>query len=184
MALQHYGGRIPLVRMDAHDLPFPTCSFDVAILYEAIYYLEQPGRFLAECHRILRDRGVLVICSVNREWRDFNPSPFSTRYYSARELQELLKAHGFGVELFGAFPILRQTARDHLVSFVKRTAVRLNAIPKTMKGKEFLKRVFLGELVPLPSEITEDTGRAWPLIPLADSSPASNFKVIYAVGRK
>ena len=41
---KHYEGRkdIHLYRFDAHKLPFKDTSFDVIILYEAIYYLAHP----------------------------------------------------------------------------------------------------------------------------------------------
>ena len=41
VAWKHYGGRIPLVRFDAHTLPFREESFDVVIFYEAIYYFHR-----------------------------------------------------------------------------------------------------------------------------------------------
>ncbi len=45
-ALLHYRGRIPLVWLDAHALPFREASFDAVILFEAIYYLGRPEDFL------------------------------------------------------------------------------------------------------------------------------------------
>ncbi|MEK7217323.1 MAG: class I SAM-dependent methyltransferase [Chloroflexota bacterium] len=62
-ARKHYGARIPLVRLDAHGLPFRDSSFDAIILYEAIYYLADPSLFLQECRRVLREGGSLIVCS-------------------------------------------------------------------------------------------------------------------------
>ena len=42
-----YQNAVPLVRLDALDLPFVTFSFDVIVLFEAIYYLPDVDRFLA-----------------------------------------------------------------------------------------------------------------------------------------
>ncbi len=150
LARSHYGGQIPLVRLDAHRLPFRDRSFDVVILYEAIYYLGEPGQFLAECRRVLRDGGVVLICSVNREWADFNPSPFSTKYLSTRELHELLERQEFAVELYGAFPVSTNSVRDHVVSLLKRVAIALHFIPRTMKGREVLKKYFSADLHQFP----------------------------------
>lgn len=182
VARSHYGIRIPLVRLDAHLLPFRDQSFDRVILFEAIYYLEKPDAFLDECYRLLRSQGVILICTVNREWQDLNPSPFSTRYFSAQELGRLLEEHGFGVELFAAFPVARESIRDKVVSLLKRTAVALHLIPKTMKGKEWLKRLFLGKLEPMPAELTEGLTDPAQLVPIDSSSTVPAFKVIYAVG--
>src|SRR5574340_14430 len=58
-AREYYGEHARLVRLDAHELPFPDASFDVLLLFEAIYYLRTPDEFLAESRRVLRNRGVL-----------------------------------------------------------------------------------------------------------------------------
>jgi ubiquinone/menaquinone biosynthesis C-methylase UbiE len=183
VAHRHYAGRVPLVQLDAHLLPFRDQRFDVVILYEAIYYLAQPEKFLDECRRVLRDRGVLLVCTVNKEWSDFNPSPFSTRYFAAQELGELLKGQGFGVELYGAFPVSRESAKDRMVSVIKRVAVSLHLIPKTMKGKEALKRLFFGRLTLLPPEVTEGMASLYPLVPITGNSVIPDYKVLYAIGR-
>jgi ubiquinone/menaquinone biosynthesis C-methylase UbiE len=182
MAREHYGTSMKLVRLDAHQLPFHAGSFDVVLLYEAIYYLANAERFVRECRRVLRDGGVVLICSVNREWPDFSPSPLSTRYYSAEELADLLSRSGFLVEIRGAFQVSRKSPKDVIVSFVKRAARELRLIPKTMKGKEFLKRVFLGKLVPMPREIPGNTSCSAGPEPTPSFRPLPGYKVIFAVG--
>ncbi|MBM4030067.1 MAG: class I SAM-dependent methyltransferase, partial [Planctomycetes bacterium] len=131
VASRHYHGRMPLVRLDAQMLPFKDQSFDVVILYEAIYYLVRPDQFLAESRRVLRDQGTILISTVNKEWSDFNPSPLSARYFSAQELGELLKSQGFNAELYGAFPVCGESIKDRTLSLLKRAAVQLHLIPKT-----------------------------------------------------
>jgi len=151
------------------------------LLYEALYYLHQPDRFLEECRRILREQGTLLISTVNKEWSDFNPSPFSVRYFSAQELLELCSAHKFQAELYGAFPVEGASLKDLLVSLIKRIAVMLNLIPRTMKGKEVLKRLFLGPLSPIPAEVHDAMAPYFPPVPIRDHTPASNFKVLFAI---
>ena len=87
-AQSHYGSRMPLLRLDAQTLPFRRETFDVVILYEAIYYLEEPARFVAECKRILRPGGYVLICQPNKSLPDFHPSPHSFRYFTPPELAE------------------------------------------------------------------------------------------------
>jgi len=183
-ANQYYKGQIPLLGFDAHSLPFKSTTFDVVILFEAIYYLEWPEKFLGECRRILRKKGLLIICTVNKEWLDFNPSPFSTCYFSSVELSELLKPLSFYVELYGAFETKKKSLKDYLVSWLKRKAVGLRLIPKTMRGKEFLKYLFFGNLISLPQEITEGMARYCHPHPISLNSPTSDYKVIYAVCQK
>src|SRR5438034_2382376 len=155
MARRQYGAAIPLARLDGHRLPFAAGTFDVVILFEAIYYLSHADAFLDECRRVLRPGGVVIVSTVNREWSEFNPSPFSTKYWSARELTGLLAAKGFAAEVHGGFVAARASARDALVAAIKRIAVALRLIPKTMAGKRLLKRLFLGSLVDFPGEIRE-----------------------------
>jgi SAM-dependent methyltransferase len=182
-ARAHYGPRLPLARLDAQALPFRGGSFDVVVLYEAIYYLPDATRFVAEAHRVLRPGGELLVCTVNRAWSDFNPSPFSTRYHDAGELRALLAAAGFRVELLGGFPVGAARGTGGVVSLVKRSAVALGLMPRTMRGKQLLKRLFLGKLAPLPAEVRDDHAARAPLVPLPDDD-AARFRVLYACGRR
>lgn len=181
-ARRHYGGRIPLVRLDAQVLPFGGGTFDAVVLFEAVYYLHDPGRFLAECRRVLRPGGVVLISTVNRDWRGFNPSPHSTRYFSADELRALLEGQGFAAELFGGFPAAAATVRAKALTLARDAAVRLRLIPRTMRGKERLKRLVYGRLVPLPAELTDGPPSPRP-VPLDGHGPVPEFKILYAVGR-
>ena len=183
MARNHYCGNLDLLRLDGHALPFKDASFDTVVLLEAIYYLDDPGQFLRECRRLLSKGGVLVLCTVNKDWADFNPSPFSTRYYSAAELFTLLVEHGFDADMYGAFHVTVDSLPQKMNSLIKRTAVSLNLMPRSMKGKEFLKRVFYGRLTPLPSELAWGQIEETSLIPISEESPTSEFKILYAVGR-
>jgi SAM-dependent methyltransferase len=184
-AARYYQGEIPLLRLDAHALPFRSGSFGAVLLYEALYYLVEPDRFIAEAGRVLRPPGCLVISTVNPEWSDFNPSPLSTRYLSGRELVSLLSEHGFLTEIFGAFPVIRASAKERAVSAMRRAAVRLHLIPSSMKGKELLKRLFLGRLVAFPLEVTDAMAPyCSPAHLRANAAPIRDFKVLFAVGQR
>ena len=182
-AQQYYRGRVGLLRLDAHVWPFKDHRFDLVLLYEAIYYLTEPKLFLFECRRVLRDKGAILICTVNKEWSDFNTSPFSVRYFSARELATLLKDQGFDVEIYGAFPVDRHSFKGRLISLIKRTAIAFHLIPKTMKGKRLLKRVVFGKLLPLPSEVEDRTREYVPPKKISCDAPCFQYKVLYAIAR-
>jgi SAM-dependent methyltransferase len=179
-AQSEYRDSIPLVRLDAHDLPFPSGSFDVVILYEALYYLDNAGGFVEEARRVLRPGGTLLLCSANREWSEFNPSPFSTRYFTAAEVAAMLKACGFAVEIFGAFPTAEGAS---WVGSVRRLAVTLGLVPKTMRGKELLKRLFYGGLEEIGPRVGPRSAPLGQLTPLAVDDDARCFKVYFAVAR-
>ena len=182
-ARQYYRNRVQVHLLDAEHLPFTDDSFDVVILYEAIYYLTYPEQFLSEAQRVLRKGGVLLIATVNKDWPEFNPSPFSTSYFSVPDLNRVLRENGFETEFYGAFSVLPNTLTERFISKLRKVAVRLHLVPKTMKGKELLKKVFYGKLVPLKAEIQEGMCEYVPPEPLSAHTINSEYKVIYSVAR-
>lgn len=182
-ARRHYGDRFPLYCFDAQAMPFADHSFDLIVLFEAIYYLPSPSTFLMECRRLLRPGGELVISTINREWSDFNPSPLSRRYFSARELAGLLEEASFQSDLVGAFPTAAPSLGGKIISTLKRVAVKAGWIPKTMKGKELLKRIFLGPLRPLPAELFFEGEGERDTVPIPPRVPWPHSKIIYAFAR-
>ena len=165
----------------AEELPFPSESFDLVLLFEAIYYLPDARRFFKETRRVLRPGGKLLIVTVNPEWDGFNPSPLCTRYWSAAELFAALQEEGFAARVQGAFP---ETAHwmPRSIGLVRRAAVALNLIPRTMQGKALLKRIFYGRLTVVP-------GRAGssilpPVLDELDGAGSRHHRVLYASARK
>ncbi len=182
-AKRYYKERVPLLRLDAHFLPFMDHCFDVVILYEALYYLAEPETFFQEAYRVLREGGVLLIASVNKDWPNFNPSPFSMRYFSVPELGDLLENSGFRVEFFGAFSAVSRTVKGKIISGIRKFAIAFHLIPKTMKRKEFLKKIFYGKLIPLKEEIEDGTCQYLPPVPIPSQVPNVEYKVIYGIAR-
>jgi SAM-dependent methyltransferase len=180
----HYGKRIPVLRLDAHRLPFANESFDVVFLFEAIYYLANGREFVSECRRVLRPGGIIALCSANREVSGFNPSPYSTKYYSSSELAALLERTGFDAQLFGAFPDDVSDRSRRVVALVRKAAVGMRLIPRTIRGKELLKRCFYGKLSVVPMELKEGDSQLASLSPLQSNQPACRWKVLYAIGTK
>jgi ubiquinone/menaquinone biosynthesis C-methylase UbiE len=151
------------------------------ILYEAIYYLGEPEAFFREAQRVLRKKGVLLIATVNKDWSEFNPSPFSTSYFSVPELSDSLRKNRFKVEMYGAFSVLPKSTKEKIIASIRKIAVGLHLIPKTMKGKEFLKKVFYGKLIPLKGEIEEGVCEYTPPETIPSDIANHEYKVIYVV---
>jgi ubiquinone/menaquinone biosynthesis C-methylase UbiE len=183
-ARRHYGSRVRLIRFDAHALPFADASFDTVLVFEAIYYFESARRFLNECHRVLRPGGILLVCSANRRSAGFNRSPFSNRYFAEDELRDLLIASRFAPELYGAFPSSPKTGRDRAIASLRNLAIRLHLVPRTMKGKEILKRLFYGRLSNVSHEIENKVLSAAFLHRLSAKNHRTDFKVLYAVAHR
>ena len=182
-AKDYYKDRVGILQLDAQYLPFKGNTFDVVILFEAIYYLSRADRFLRECHRLLRGEGIILICTVNKDWSEFNPSPYSTKYFSVPELYQLIKRIFPIVDLYGSFSTSPNSARDKITALIKRIAVALHLMPRTMRGKELFKRIFFGKLIPLPNEIKTGMCEYAPAVPISCDSLNPQFKVIYALGQ-
>jgi len=82
-----------------------------------------------------------------------------------------------------AFSTLPNGVGEKAIAAIKRIAVSLHFIPKTTKGKEFLKRILFGKLLPLPPEIQDGMAEYIPPVPIPNSRPNFEYKVIYAVAR-
>jgi SAM-dependent methyltransferase len=178
LARRHYAGRVNLSQFDAQALPFADHSKDVIILFEAIYYVPDAARFVSECRRVLRPNGKVLIATANKDLSDFNPSPFSHRYYGVAELTQLLNSHGFEVEVFGYLPIGSVSWRQKVLRPIKRLAVALHLVPKTMGGKKLLKRLVFGRLTPMPAELPVRSGPIVAPVRLG-SAPDVAHKVLY-----
>lgn len=183
-ARNYYGSRVHIEVMDACATPFPDETFDVILLFEALYYLEDAGRFVCEARRILRPGGQLLVATANRDLQDFNPSPFSVRYHGARELQDLCETHGFNCSLFGYWPYRQAPFRQSILRPVKRLAVSLGLMPKTMQGKKLLKRLVFGRLVPMPFEIRAGQVPFLAPHPISGAHPDTIHRVIYCAATK
>jgi SAM-dependent methyltransferase len=173
----------PLLRVNGEDLPLSRGSRDVIICYEAIYYLADPLRFVQECRRVLAPGGVLLLCMPNPNWIDFNPSQQSRTYYSAEQLQRLLDGAGLEAELYGAFPVESGSMRAACLSCVKRAAVACHVMPKTMAGKRWLKRLFYGKLVRVPSTVADGMASYCQPVPISSGPQSAGYKILFAVAR-
>ena len=168
-----------VLQFDAHRLPFADHTFDVVIMFEAIYYLQDVELFIYECRRVLRPGGLLVISTVNKEWGGFIPSRYSVQYYSGSNLRKRLEGFGFTVKLLGSFPAGHSKARKILV----RLASFFYLMPLTMGGKVFLKRLVYGRLVKTPQRVDPSTNGTHIFTSLS-CGPYRSYKILYAIARK
>jgi SAM-dependent methyltransferase len=179
LARAHYGSRFALTRLDAQSLPYAPASKDVIVLFEAIYYIPDATRFVSECRRVLRPGGQVLVATANKDLYDFNPSPLSHRYYGADELAKLFGAAGFSSELYGYMPIGAVSLLQRILRPVKKIAVALGVMPKSLKGKRLLKRLVFGKLVSMPAELPPPAGDFEAPTPLPADVPDRLHKVLY-----
>jgi SAM-dependent methyltransferase len=109
--IAHVRARYPRVDMrhgNLAELPLPDASVDVVVNFQVIEHLWDQPQFVAECLRVLRPSGVLLMSTPNRvtfsPGRDTPLNPFHTRELNAREMTELLETAGFTLEaMLGVF---------------------------------------------------------------------------------
>src|SRR5262249_48662341 len=147
--------RVPTRVFDAQALPFADGSLDVIIIFEALYYLPEPSAFVAECRRVLRPGGHVMLTNSNKDMPDFNPSPYSQTYHGVVELGRLFNSANFSTAFFGYWTYETAPIWQRALVPVKRAIVALNLMPKTMDGKKLLKRIVFGKLIPMPVEIAK-----------------------------
>lgn len=184
VAQQHYGDRIDLRQFDACEAPFADCSFDVLILFEAIYYLPDVQRFVGEARRLLKPSGVLLLATANKDLFDFNPSPYSRQYLNPPELSRLLAAAGFESRFLGGSPVAARSPSASLIRLIKRAAVWLHLIPRSMKGKRLLKRLVFGRLHEMPRELNVGPDGFEAPTPIRADEPDALHQVLYCVATK
>lgn len=185
--LDHYGERVDVRQMHAEEMPFADNSADVVIVFEALYFLLSAERFIAECWRVLRPGGVVLVSNPNKDLYDFNPSAYSSVYHGVVELADIFGAQGFRTQFWGSTPLASVGIKQKLLRPVKKIAVSLDMIPQTMAGKRFLKRLIFGRLVAMPAEITDSMlsdmkERILSVVcrtQLSEVAPCRDFKVIY-----
>ncbi|MGZ4620116.1 MAG: class I SAM-dependent methyltransferase [Frankiaceae bacterium] len=86
-----------VVRADLHRLPLADGSIEVVSCMQVVEHLKDQEGFLAECARVLRPAGVLLLTTPNRltfsPGRETPLNPFHTRELSPAELRELVGEH-------------------------------------------------------------------------------------------
>jgi len=171
-------GDVPLYTFAAEAIPFEDSSFDRILLFEALYYVDAQA-FFAEASRLLRNGGTLLIATANKDLYDFTPSPFTTRYLGAPELSRELKQAGFEAELFGHLDTAKVSFRQRLLRPAKALASRLGLIPRTLHGRERLKKLFFGSMIEMPATLADIPFNYEPPSAIGGDAPDRRHKVLY-----
>jgi len=65
VALDENISYVKIQDLNAHKLPFNEASFDLITCLEVIEHLQSPDNLLAEMHRVLKPKGVAILCTPN-----------------------------------------------------------------------------------------------------------------------
>jgi SAM-dependent methyltransferase len=86
----------PHVQTDANRLPFQDGVFDVVICSELLEHVYEPAAVLREVHRVLSQRGTLLVCAPFLHRVHADPEDYAR--YTARFWRRVLAETGFAVE--------------------------------------------------------------------------------------
>ena len=81
---------------DLHELPFAAASFDAVLMFHTLTYAEHPARALAECARVLRPGGRLVLLCLDEHRQMEVTARYGERHagFSPRAVRTLLASAG------------------------------------------------------------------------------------------
>jgi len=99
---------------DVHDLPFAAASFDAVLMFHTLTYAENPAKALAECARVLRPGGRLVVLCLDEHRQHEITAPYGERHpgFTPAKVRELLMATGLVVRTSEV--ACRESRKPHL----------------------------------------------------------------------
>lgn len=87
---------------DATNLCASDCCADIVVSFETIEHIKDHGKFLSECHRVLRPGGMLICSTPNRTMSRWAPeNPHHVREFTVAEFRQALEAVFTDTKLFG-----------------------------------------------------------------------------------
>jgi ubiquinone/menaquinone biosynthesis C-methylase UbiE len=112
---------VNILNTDAHHLPFRANSFDLVVGLDLFCHLENPVMALHEFHRVLKNRGLLILDSTNSNplWALFYP-----RYLGKNPLN-WLKILKFKGNLPGWETIVNHYPKKKFFSFLHNTGFKI-----------------------------------------------------------
>ena len=134
---------VTVVQRRFEEVDDEVAPAEVLVGFEVIEHIFQPKRFVAQCHRLLRGGGLLVLSCPNGEGFDIRMlgpaslavDPEHVNLFNPRSLRRLVESHGFEV--------LEISTPGRLdVEFVHR-AIRDGVVPAP--HDPFLRRVLVDE---------------------------------------
>ena len=103
LARENYSsGGIEFKKMHVPPIDFPDASIEAVVCFQMIEHLEKPGGLVEEIARVIRDDGLALIATVNKE-ETLSDNPYHLHEFKADELKELLESHFDSVDMYGVY---------------------------------------------------------------------------------
>ena len=153
-------------------------KFDTIISMANIYYFDFQ-KFIAKCSKYNTKNGDLVFCTTNISHQDFNPAPFSIKYYSLSKLREIMNNYGYKTTFYGAFKKVNNTGTSANI---------LNKILKILIPKfiVYQMKILLKKIKPfaIDSHEISTTNKKMQLDLVDSDSDSKDYIVLYCSAKK
>jgi SAM-dependent methyltransferase len=139
---QHHRSNIEYTLMKVPPLDLPDHSYDTVVCFQMIEHLEKPAELVAEIKRVLRDDGIALFATVNKE-EVITDNPYHLHEFTARGFDELLGDYFEAVEMYGVFGdelFMRywQNNRRWATTFLRLDVLNLSSrLPRKLKQRLF-----------------------------------------------
>jgi len=102
---RYQGENLTFFQMDCSHLAFPSSSFDTVVSFETLEHLENHDRFLLEIKRILKDDGMLIISTPNKEYFTLytkgKKNPFHYKEFTRKEFEKRIRDSFYLEQMLG-----------------------------------------------------------------------------------
>ena len=92
----------------ATSIPLPDASVDVVVSFETLEHIVEHDEFLAECRRVLKPDGTLVMSTPDKEIyspEGSPPNPYHLKELTRAEFEALITRHFGAFAMFGQSPV-------------------------------------------------------------------------------
>lgn len=144
---QYKSNDLQFVRLNAVKLPFSRDCFDAIVSFETIEHLKEYENFLFECKRVLKDKGLFICSTPNKEI--FSPKTekpswvYHFKEFHISEFYDLLDKHFHNIALYGqTYVSNKQKIVNHIMWHV---GDRLSSFPMGEQLKSFITKFIFRE---------------------------------------
>ncbi|MBA7625849.1 Ubiquinone biosynthesis O-methyltransferase [subsurface metagenome] len=174
-ARAHYRSHnLEVVRLDAAKLPFCDNSLDVIVSFETIEHLKEYENFLSECKRALKDKGLFICSTPNKEIhspRTQKPSSiYHVKEFYIGEFYELLDKHFSDIVLYGQQFLSHEQKKLHYI--MARGGKILPLFPLGEQFRNFITELIFHQNIRVKLETTaldENSDKRYEPTPLQNS---------------
>lgn len=132
--------RVTFVRGSGEEIPCATASVEMIFSSMAFHHLRSPGQVARECHRVLRDAGVVCIRNSTRE----RSSPYEAHFPDYRRALEILPAKDEISDAFASngFALRRHEVVPHMMAknladLAEKAAFRADSTLQRLTDEDF-----------------------------------------------